>query len=73
LNNIRREASRHFKNEMRKYPKDKINELALKIVFYYYLLTYQQHPPANAKLSTHVPNEAAIPTTPGNAPQPMAK
>jgi hypothetical protein len=33
----------------------------------------EQHPPANAKLSTHVPNEAAIPTTTGNAPQPMAK
>jgi hypothetical protein len=29
LNNIRREASRHFKNEKRKYLKEKINELAM--------------------------------------------
>jgi hypothetical protein len=28
LNNIRREASRHFRNEKREYLKDKINELA---------------------------------------------
>jgi chemotaxis methyl-accepting protein methylase len=28
LNNIRREASRHFTNKKRKYLKDKINELA---------------------------------------------
>jgi hypothetical protein len=27
LNNVRREASRHFRNENRKYLKDKINEL----------------------------------------------
>jgi hypothetical protein len=29
LNNIRQEASRHFGNKMRKYLKDKMNELAL--------------------------------------------
>jgi hypothetical protein len=29
LNNVRREASRHFRNEKREYLKDKINELAL--------------------------------------------
>jgi hypothetical protein len=28
LNNVRREASRHFRNKERKYLKDKINELA---------------------------------------------
>jgi hypothetical protein len=28
LNNIRREASRHFRNKKREYLKDKINELA---------------------------------------------
>jgi hypothetical protein len=28
LNNVRREASRHFRNEKREYLKDKINELA---------------------------------------------
>jgi hypothetical protein len=28
LNNVRREASRHFKNKEREYMKDKINELA---------------------------------------------
>jgi hypothetical protein len=28
LNNIRREASRYFRNKKREYPKDKINELA---------------------------------------------
>jgi hypothetical protein len=28
LNNIRREASRHFRNKRREYLKDKINELA---------------------------------------------
>jgi hypothetical protein len=28
LNNVRREASRHFRNKKREYPKDKINELA---------------------------------------------
>jgi hypothetical protein len=28
LNNLRREASRHFRNKKRKYLKDKINELA---------------------------------------------
>jgi hypothetical protein len=28
LNNVRREASRHFKNKMGEYLKDKINELA---------------------------------------------
>jgi hypothetical protein len=27
LNNVRREASRHFRNEKREYLKDKINEL----------------------------------------------
>jgi hypothetical protein len=27
LNNIRREASRHFRNKKREYVKDKINEL----------------------------------------------
>jgi hypothetical protein len=30
LNNVRREASRHFRNKMRKYLNDKINELATK-------------------------------------------
>jgi hypothetical protein len=30
LNNVRREASRHFRNKMREYLKDKINELATK-------------------------------------------
>jgi hypothetical protein len=29
LNNIRREASRHFRNKKREYLKDKINELAM--------------------------------------------
>jgi hypothetical protein len=29
LNNIRHEASRHFRNEMREYLKDKIHELAM--------------------------------------------
>jgi hypothetical protein len=29
LNNIRHEASRHFRNKKRKYLKDKINELAM--------------------------------------------
>jgi hypothetical protein len=29
LNNIRHEASRHFRNEKREYLKDKINELAM--------------------------------------------
>jgi hypothetical protein len=28
LNNVRREASRYFRNKKRKYLKDKINELA---------------------------------------------
>jgi hypothetical protein len=28
LNNVRREASRHFRNKKREYLKDKINELA---------------------------------------------
>jgi hypothetical protein len=28
LNNIRRDASRHFRNKKREYLKDKINELA---------------------------------------------
>jgi hypothetical protein len=28
LNNVRREASRHFRNKKREYRKDKINELA---------------------------------------------
>jgi preprotein translocase subunit Sec63 len=28
LNNVRREASRHYRNTKRKYLKDKINELA---------------------------------------------
>jgi hypothetical protein len=28
LNNIRREASRHFRNKKREYRKDKINEVA---------------------------------------------
>jgi hypothetical protein len=28
LNSIRREASRHFRNKMRDYLKDKVNELA---------------------------------------------
>jgi hypothetical protein len=28
LNNVRREASRYFRNEKREYLKDKINELA---------------------------------------------
>jgi hypothetical protein len=28
LNEVRREASRHFRNEKREYLKDKINELA---------------------------------------------
>jgi hypothetical protein len=28
LNNIRCEASRHFRNKMREYPKEKINDLA---------------------------------------------
>jgi uncharacterized protein YaaR (DUF327 family) len=28
LNNVRREASRHFRNNKREYLKDKINELA---------------------------------------------
>jgi hypothetical protein len=28
LNNVRREANRHFGNKKREYPKDKINELA---------------------------------------------
>jgi hypothetical protein len=28
LNNVRSEASRHFRNEKREYLKDKINELA---------------------------------------------
>jgi hypothetical protein len=30
LNNVRREASRYFRNKMREYLKDKINELANK-------------------------------------------
>jgi Txe/YoeB family toxin of Txe-Axe toxin-antitoxin module len=29
LNNIRRENSRHFRNKMREYMKDKINELVM--------------------------------------------
>jgi hypothetical protein len=29
LNNIRHEASRHFRNKRREYLKDKINELAM--------------------------------------------
>jgi hypothetical protein len=29
LNNARREASRHFRNEKREYLKDKINQLAM--------------------------------------------
>jgi hypothetical protein len=29
LNNVRREASRYFKNKKREYLKDKINELAM--------------------------------------------
>jgi hypothetical protein len=28
LNNIRREANRHFREKKREYPKDKINEVA---------------------------------------------
>jgi hypothetical protein len=31
LNNIRREASRHFRNKKREYLKDKINDLATNI------------------------------------------
>jgi hypothetical protein len=29
LNNVRRKASRHFRNKKREYLKDKINELAM--------------------------------------------
>jgi hypothetical protein len=33
LNNVRREASRHFRNNKREYLKDKINELPLRIMY----------------------------------------
>jgi hypothetical protein len=29
LNNVKRDASRHFRNKKREYVKDKINELAI--------------------------------------------
>jgi hypothetical protein len=28
MNNVRREAGRHFRNKKREYPKDKINDVA---------------------------------------------